>query len=447
MVPIGGTAMVPARGPALARRATRSPGADLDVYPPMSTLLESLQIPVSRGFSPDHVPPDCDRRHRRQRRHARQRRGGGGRAAGPACPLPATGGAPVPPAREDFRRHHGHARQDDDLGADGLAAARLRPRPGLPRRRRDEEPRPRVPPRRGPRTSCSRATSTTRPSSTAGRSSSTTSRSTSSSATSSTTTRTSTRTSPSVDRSLPPGRARSCRRSGVVVDQRRRRAGPRGRGRGAAARVVRVSTDGPRRRTSPRATSPSLPERHGVHARRIGTPTGAPRLAASRARTTCANALGAIALARGLGLSASGDRRGASALRGRAPAARGQGRDRTAFSSWTTSRTIRPRSPGRSRPRALRWPGRRLWALFEPRSNTAGPQDLRGGLRRRPSPEPTALVDRAGLPRQAPDPRDRASTAKPSCAGSSSRASPPSPPTRSTRSPSTSAARRGPATS
>jgi UDP-N-acetylmuramate: L-alanyl-gamma-D-glutamyl-meso-diaminopimelate ligase len=26
----------------------------------MSTLLESLQVPVARGFSPDHIPPDCD---------------------------------------------------------------------------------------------------------------------------------------------------------------------------------------------------------------------------------------------------------------------------------------------------------------------------------------------------------------------------------------------------
>ena len=35
-------------------------GSDGDLYPPMSTLIESLQIPVARGFSPEHVPADCD---------------------------------------------------------------------------------------------------------------------------------------------------------------------------------------------------------------------------------------------------------------------------------------------------------------------------------------------------------------------------------------------------
>jgi UDP-N-acetylmuramate: L-alanyl-gamma-D-glutamyl-meso-diaminopimelate ligase len=35
-------------------------GSDGDLYPPMSTLLESLQIPVARGFSPEHLPADCD---------------------------------------------------------------------------------------------------------------------------------------------------------------------------------------------------------------------------------------------------------------------------------------------------------------------------------------------------------------------------------------------------
>ena len=50
----------------------------------------------------------------------------------------------VPAAGQDLRRHHGDARQDDDLGADGVAPARLRARSGLPRRRRDAEPRPRA---------------------------------------------------------------------------------------------------------------------------------------------------------------------------------------------------------------------------------------------------------------------------------------------------------------
>ncbi len=44
----------------LAEAGHHVTGSDLDFYPPMSTLLESLQITVSRGFSPDHIPADCD---------------------------------------------------------------------------------------------------------------------------------------------------------------------------------------------------------------------------------------------------------------------------------------------------------------------------------------------------------------------------------------------------
>jgi UDP-N-acetylmuramate: L-alanyl-gamma-D-glutamyl-meso-diaminopimelate ligase len=59
MVPIGGTAMVPLAA-LLSDAGHAITGSDLEIYPPMSTLLESLRIPVSRGFSPDHVPKDCD---------------------------------------------------------------------------------------------------------------------------------------------------------------------------------------------------------------------------------------------------------------------------------------------------------------------------------------------------------------------------------------------------
>ena len=38
----------------------RVTGSALDLYPPMSTLLESLQIPVAKGFAPEHVPADAD---------------------------------------------------------------------------------------------------------------------------------------------------------------------------------------------------------------------------------------------------------------------------------------------------------------------------------------------------------------------------------------------------
>jgi len=37
----------------------RVTGSDLNLYPPMSTLLDKLQIPVAEGFSPEHIPPDC----------------------------------------------------------------------------------------------------------------------------------------------------------------------------------------------------------------------------------------------------------------------------------------------------------------------------------------------------------------------------------------------------
>src|SRR5512143_3867198 len=59
MAPIGGIAMVPLA--ALLKEAGHQvTGSDGVLYPPMSTLLESLQIPVATGFSADHVPSDCE---------------------------------------------------------------------------------------------------------------------------------------------------------------------------------------------------------------------------------------------------------------------------------------------------------------------------------------------------------------------------------------------------
>jgi UDP-N-acetylmuramate: L-alanyl-gamma-D-glutamyl-meso-diaminopimelate ligase len=59
MVRINGTAMVPLAA-LLKEAGHRITGSDLDFYPPMSTLLESLQVPVSVGFSPDNIPADTD---------------------------------------------------------------------------------------------------------------------------------------------------------------------------------------------------------------------------------------------------------------------------------------------------------------------------------------------------------------------------------------------------
>jgi UDP-N-acetylmuramate: L-alanyl-gamma-D-glutamyl-meso-diaminopimelate ligase len=59
LVPIGGTAMTPLAA-LLVEGGHRVSGSALDLYPPMSTLLESLQIPVARGFAADHVPVRCE---------------------------------------------------------------------------------------------------------------------------------------------------------------------------------------------------------------------------------------------------------------------------------------------------------------------------------------------------------------------------------------------------
>ena len=59
LVPIGGTAMTPLAA-LLAEEGHRVSGSALDLYPPMSTLLESLQIPVARGVAAEHLPERCD---------------------------------------------------------------------------------------------------------------------------------------------------------------------------------------------------------------------------------------------------------------------------------------------------------------------------------------------------------------------------------------------------
>ncbi len=58
-VPVGGTAMVPLAA-LLREQGHTVTGSDRALYPPMSTLLEKLGIPVAQGFSAEHVPPDCD---------------------------------------------------------------------------------------------------------------------------------------------------------------------------------------------------------------------------------------------------------------------------------------------------------------------------------------------------------------------------------------------------
>jgi UDP-N-acetylmuramate: L-alanyl-gamma-D-glutamyl-meso-diaminopimelate ligase len=44
----------------LSESGHRITGSDLDLYPPMSTLLETLKIPVAKGFAAENIPADCD---------------------------------------------------------------------------------------------------------------------------------------------------------------------------------------------------------------------------------------------------------------------------------------------------------------------------------------------------------------------------------------------------
>ncbi len=59
LVPIGGTAMVPLAA-LLLEQGHRVTGSDRALYPPMSTILHGLGVTVAEGFAPGHVPSDCD---------------------------------------------------------------------------------------------------------------------------------------------------------------------------------------------------------------------------------------------------------------------------------------------------------------------------------------------------------------------------------------------------
>ena len=59
-LPIGGTAMAPLAG-MLHEAGHRVEGVDSQLYPPMSTLLEDLGIPVRLGFDPAQIPTAVDR--------------------------------------------------------------------------------------------------------------------------------------------------------------------------------------------------------------------------------------------------------------------------------------------------------------------------------------------------------------------------------------------------
>ncbi|HEV2762616.1 MAG TPA: UDP-N-acetylmuramate:L-alanyl-gamma-D-glutamyl-meso-diaminopimelate ligase [Pyrinomonadaceae bacterium] len=60
LIGICGTAMASLAG-MLKERGHRVTGSDMNVYPPMSTMLEELGIPVQQGYRPEHLEarPDC----------------------------------------------------------------------------------------------------------------------------------------------------------------------------------------------------------------------------------------------------------------------------------------------------------------------------------------------------------------------------------------------------
>src|SRR5437764_15152841 len=60
LIGICGTAMASLAGMLRARGSVVT-GSDENVYPPMSTMLESLGIPVMQGYKPEHLEPapDC----------------------------------------------------------------------------------------------------------------------------------------------------------------------------------------------------------------------------------------------------------------------------------------------------------------------------------------------------------------------------------------------------
>ena len=113
LIGICGTAMASLAG-MLQARGHRVTGSDENVYPPMSTMLEGLGIPVMQGYRPEHLRAGARLRRRRQRPVARQP--GGRRDSEPAAPLPLAGRGrqggvhPRPP----LARRRRHAREDDD---------------------------------------------------------------------------------------------------------------------------------------------------------------------------------------------------------------------------------------------------------------------------------------------------------------------------------------------
>ena len=300
-----------------------------------------------------------------------------------------------------LRRGRRHARQDDDVRADGATCSSTAGRDpsflvGGVTLNFDGQ----LPARRRARTSSSRATSTTPRSSTRGPSSSTTGRARRSSPASSSTTPTSTATSRTTRRRsrsscalMPAGRhARGERR---VPERGAHRASA------ATARVVTYAARGRRAADYARATLASARRARASTCSSSGEALGRGDCCRCAARTTSRTRSASCAAARALGLSLRGDRAGLRDVPGR-EAPPGGARRRSAASLVIddfahhptavreTIAAIRARYPG---PAALG----RLRAALEHQP----PQHPPGGLRRGASPAPPCV----GL--KVPEPHDK----------------------------------------
>ena len=243
---------------------------------------------------------------------------------------------------------------------------------------------------------------------------------------------------PSVDRGLPQSGASGARER-RRRRQRRRSARRRGRRGFAGARHPRLAP-GPRRRL--------LGPRHRVRARgdAVHAPGSGPSddpavVVAGRDSTTCATPSARSPSCAGSASPTPRSPGRCPALAASSGVSRSRAR-RTASSSWTTSRTIPPRSPGRSRPRARSFP-----AAGSGPSSSRGRTPPAGRCSRtstpRPSPPPMPSSSPPSSTPSASAPTTR-STAPLSSGASRRAAGRPSRPTRSRRSPRSSAAKRVP---
>ena len=382
-IAIGGTGMGSLAG-LLKARGIRVTGSDATLYPPMSTALARLGhrrcARASRRSTCSQRRPGP--RRDRQRRARGQSRGARGDRSG--HPVPLVLGCALRARRCAASRgwwSRGPTARPRPRPV-RLAAARDRARSLVAGRRHHARLRRLLPRRARRRTSSSRATSTTRPSSTRLRSSCTTTRDT--------LILTVGRVRPR--RHLPRPRARE-----VGLPRADRRHAPRRHHRGGLEHARTCARWSPSSLSGRRATRPTA-------RRPVAIATGSRAMLVSDAGGTsfelCSPGVRSLALRlpctaastsrmawlrwrrwTGSACRLRERRRGCRLPRREAPpgAARGS---RAASACSTTSPIIPPPCAPRSRRCARAIPGRRTFAVFEPRTNTSRRRHLPTGLRR-----------------------------------------------------------------